>query len=109
MICIFCNPTTQTLQVGLIYKKLYTSKGKRFNIIAENGSVYLQVPLKEDCAFHNIINPDTGHKQKVTYEGYVDLELTATLVPHISTNLNTDNQGNYRDKKFIPSIRKVSV
>jgi hypothetical protein len=91
---IFKNPTTEKFEVGVIFKRVYGSKGKRYHVINEKGSVFLYLPAVDD----NI--------GKV--KGYIDFELTATCMPHITTNLNLENQGNYLDKNFIPAIKKFS-
>lgn len=95
MHCIFRNPITKTLEVGLIFKRIYSSKGKHYHVINELGSVFLHLPSLEG--------------KLPTDSGYVDFDLTETIMPHIETNLNLNTQANYRDKHFVPEIRKFTV
>lgn len=90
---IFKNPVTGKFEVGIIYKKIYGSKGKRFHLLNEKGSCFTHLPSLEDCTSKD--------------GGYVDFELTATCMPHISTNLNLENQANYADSSYLPPIRKL--
>jgi len=109
MLCVFFSPTTQTFQVGVIVKKIYGPKGRRFNVIGENGTLHTHLPAKEDCVFMSKHDYNTGKTTTLTYEGYVDFELTDVCMPHIKTNLTAENQSNYRDKDYMPSIRKVAI
>jgi hypothetical protein len=94
MQCIFKNPTTGKFEVGHIYKKKYTSKGKLLDVISEVGNVYTHLPI------------DPADK---SVPGYVDTELSKTLMDYISTNLNLNNQANYKNKNFSPAIKKITV
>lgn len=81
---IFKNPAKGTLEVGFVVKKTYSSKGVRYTLINELGSIFSHLPAKDFFI-------------KGVHRGYVDLELTETIIPHIKTNLNLNTQGNYKN------------
>jgi len=91
---VFCNPATGALEIGIVYKRTYGAKGKKYHVISELGSVHDYLPSKEDA------------KEE---RGYVDFDLTELIIPHIRTNLDLESQANYRDANFVPSIKKVAT
>ena len=88
MKCIFKHPVTNTLQIGEVLKVINVPKSNnRYVVASEKGSI-LELTNNKD-------NP-----------GFVDFELSETILPHIETNLTGLNQGNFKDKSFKPYFNK---
>lgn len=88
---VFQNPISKLYEIGIIVKKYTINKRQKFDVISEKGVLHVALSTN------------------ISKTGHINENLTQKFANDVQTNLTKQNQANYLDSEYMPSILKINI